>query len=358
MPTPQSVVLPIWGSRSCSWNKCKFCALNKGYVYRARSPENIVEEMEFQSGKYGVDNFIFVDTEIAGNKKRFTHFLEILTQSMAKRKRPYQLLAEISPLFIDSETAKYMKLVSFTQMQIGFEALTDSLLEKMQKRHRFAHNIQALKCGNNYGLDIAGLNILRGIPPETEEDIFESSVNLKFLRFFFGRYHFNTPLHVLYKGSPFYEEMAEVDRKSWNEDPYWREIAPTHLIPESDKFEFFGFCTDKLNHYSSWHDFDELMDFYRQQKRSYEWIEYFDGSFVEEKGLRFGRYSLDREETDILIFCDSVKSFSKIKKKFSHLSEDKILLIVKNLNDAGLLYCSKDLSNIISILEAAQRKII
>ncbi len=350
------VVIPVWGSRSCNWNKCKFCVLNEEYSYRSRSPENIVEEIEYQSEKYGVCSFIFVDTEVGGTLKKFKSLLKLLIKSSAARGRKYRILAELSPLFITSETARYMRLASFAGVQIGFEALTDSLLEKMKKRHRFAHNIQALKFGKQNGLQISGLNLVRGIPSETKEDILESCSNLKFLRFLLKKYPLNPGFLRLDKGAPFYEDVPQKERVYWRNNPIWREIEPLHVIAETNKFEFLGFC--KAGQNRLWADFENLLKFYTEQNRSYEWIEYENGSLVEERGLRLDKYLFDQNETDLLIFCDTVKPFSAVKKKFQHLSEDDLLAMLENLKDAGFLYYDKEKYWVISVLDASGRKVL
>jgi radical SAM superfamily enzyme YgiQ (UPF0313 family) len=250
-----------------------------------------------------------------------------------------------------------MKQVSFVQTQIGFEATADALLKKMQKRQRFAHNIQVLKVGNQYELDIIGLNILKGIPTETKEDILESSNNLKFLRFLLGNYRLTPILLVLYKRSPFYNEMSEEDRKLWKEDVWWAEIASAGIISEADRFEFSGFYRDTLDHYLVWRDFEDLLAFYAQQNCSYEWNECVDGSFIVENALRPSKYVLNRDETDLLIYCDSVRTFSEVQKRFSHVSEDNLYEIMDTLKDGGLLYYDKDVRTIISVLEAAKRNV-
>jgi len=356
IPSKFPVLIPVWGSRGCPWNKCKFCVLNEEYAYRVRSPENIVEEVEYQSKKYNIDSFMFVDTELPGNKKRFKTLLQLLLQSSAHRKKPYHFHAEISPVFIDEETAACMQRASFSSIQIGFEAMTDSLLQKMQKRHQFAHNIQALKLGNQYNLKIGGLNIIRGIPTETEEDVAESCTNVTFLRFLLNKYPLYPSFLSLFKGSPFYREVDELEKQHWKENPFWAEIDATGLLSEFDRFEFFGFCREPPVHYHLWDDFERVMTSYQSQRRSYEWIEYPDGSFVEERGPKTYRYTLDKNETAILIYCDSAKSFSELKKEFSHLSEDELRSTVKNLKEAGMMYYDKDLHTIISVLEACNRK--
>ncbi len=350
------VLIPIWGSRGCSWNRCKFCVLNEEYRYRTRSPENVVEEIEFQSKRHNCSSFIFVDTELPGDKKRFKKLLQLLAESSARRKKPYSFQAEMSPVFIDSEIARYMERVSFSSIQIGFEAMTDSLLEKMQKRHRFAHNIQALKIGSRHNLKISCLNVIRGIPPETEDDINESCANVKFLRFLLNKYP-PSPTHlILEKGSPFYDEMPQPEREKWKANLLWAEIAPTGLMDEVNRFEFYGFSATSPPHYREWDIFDRVLMSYRSQNRSYEWIEYEDGSFLEERGHKIYRYTLNKDETDILIYCDSMRSFKELREKFSHMGEDDLLTTVNNLKEAGMIYCDKDMRTIISAVEACNRK--
>jgi radical SAM superfamily enzyme YgiQ (UPF0313 family) len=354
-PFNKSVLIPIWGSRACNWNKCRFCALNEGYTYRARSPENIVAEMEYQSKKYGVNNFQFTDSDIAGNKNRFITLLHLIMQSIRERRKPYRICAEISTSFVDHDTAIYMKRAGFSEVQIGFEAVTDSLLEKMQKKQKVVHNIQALKAADQCSMPLYSLNIIRGIPTETAADVTESCTNLKFLRFFLCKYRLDPTILLLLKGSLFYSEMSEASRKEWNEGLLWKEIVPLGLIPEADRFEFFNFYKERFEHYHLWDTFEQLLRFYGEQEYTYEWVDTLKGSSIEEKGRRTRTYVLDRDETNLLLFCDSTRKFSEIQKEFSHMSKDEIHGMLDTLKESGFLYYDKK-GNAISILEAARKK--
>ena len=354
-PFDKSTMIPIWGSRACPWNKCKFCVINEEYAYRVRSPENVVEEVEFQSKKYNVHTFFFVDSDVAGNKKRFEKLLNLLMQSIRERRRPYRLYTEISPIFIDAETAPYIRRAGFIRMQIGFEAVTDGLLQKMMKRHGFIHNIQALKLGVQHNLPLAGLNIIRGIPPETRKDVTESRENLKLLRFFLHRYNLEPAILMLYKGSPFYDEIPEGEKEEWIEDPFWEEAAPIDIVPASDRFEFFGFCRDRFTHHQLWESFENLLNFYSQLEFLYEWTEGPDGSFIEEKGVKPCKHALSRDETDVLVFCDSMRRFSEVKKEFAHISEDDLCKILENLKNHRFLYCDEK-ERILSVLDVAKKQ--
>ncbi len=356
MPLRRQALIPIWGSRSCPWNKCRFCVLNEEYSYRTRSPENIVEEIRYQAKKHNNYSFTFVDTELPGNVKRFKTLLKLLADMSADRKEPYSFQGEISPIFINAETSQYMRRASFRSLQVGFEAVTDPLLKKMEKRHGLAYNIQALKIGTQYRLSIEGLNVLKGIPPETPEDILESYANLRFFRFLFKNYSLSPIPLVLYKGSAFYDEVPEEERKYWNYDEFWTEVDSISLIPHADRFEFLGFCNERPHHIL-WDEFQKALKSYEEHDSSYRWIEYEDGSFFEESGLINAKYVLNRDETDVLIFCDTIKTFQQVKERFSHLKEESILKMLATLKEAGLVYYDEDVRTIISITEAWRREL-
>jgi radical SAM superfamily enzyme YgiQ (UPF0313 family) len=347
-PVIQKVTLPVWGSRGCPWNKCNFCVINNQFTYRTRSPENIVKEIEYQSLKYDMYTFLFMDSDIAGNRKRFETLLTLLAQLPEKK---YSFLGTLSPLSIDAATAKMLQNASFKLLLVGFEAFTDTLLKKVRKRHTFAHNIQALKFAHQYGIGMGGLSILKGIPSETPEDILESLENIKFLRFLLNVHLLNPTPMVLYRGSPFYNEMSEKERNTWNYHRFWLDIAPTQVIPEEDRFDFFGFYQEKSHRL--WEEFDKALEAYKRQNRSYTWVENENGSLIEEKGPKIYRYQLDRNETDILIFCDSIKTLSDVKEQFYYIKD--LYETLHTLREAGLLYYDSALSTLISVVEAYKR---
>jgi radical SAM superfamily enzyme YgiQ (UPF0313 family) len=350
MPHIEKITIPVWGSRSCPWNKCRFCVLNKRYPYRTRSPLNIVEEIEYQSQKHDSKTFIFVDSDFAGSKKRLKSLLECIIKASVVQEEPYQFIGTLSPLFIDSETAQSLNHACFTFILVGFEAVTDNVLRKVQKRHQFAHNIQMLKSAHQYGLNVGALNILKGIPMEMTEDILESCHNLRFLRFLLHEYRlFSTPF-ILQKGSIYYDEMSEDEKELWNYDKSWAEIAPSKIIQEEDRFEFFGFYKERTVH-QLWDEFERVLTLYTLQNRTYTWVNHDNGSLLEEKGPKTYRYTLDRNETDILIFCDSIRRISEVKERIS-MDEDSLFKMMHALKEAGLLYYDKNMRTIISVVEA------
>lgn len=75
-----NVKLPIEGSRSCIWGKCRFCCFNAGYKYRLKDVCKIIEEIKKQIKKYNSYTFHFTDNAINNlDNDRFIFLLDSLT---------------------------------------------------------------------------------------------------------------------------------------------------------------------------------------------------------------------------------------------------------------------------------------
>lgn len=346
--------IPVIGSRSCRWNRCKFCNLNKGHYYE-RPIKDIIEEIEYQSKKYAVDRFLFLDSDIGRkNERDFEELLSALFNSVKKRDIPYDIGAEISPTRL---TRKNVEMMSDIRMnvQIGFEALTDSLLKKMDKMHGFAENVQALKFGKEYELRLSGLNILRNLPDESADDVTESMENLAFLRFFLDQYNLSPVELNLYKGTPYYEEIPLKKReKEWVANVLYTEMNQVGLIGEDNRWEFFGFAS-RLKH-PLWDQFVDVLKKFQRSHISYVWLECNDGSSViEEENLVTGskKYVLNEIETAILKFCDSIKDIQQVQNEFCQKDVEAVVCRLKKEN---LLYYGEERKQVISIFSARNIK--
>jgi hypothetical protein len=241
----------------------------------------------------------------------------------------------MSPLRIDRKSVTLMKEVGFDKIQIGFEALSDSTLRKLNKKQRFVHNIQALKLADEKNLQLIDSFILRDFPGETEEDIIESIKNLKFLRFQMQK----IPLYILtitlLKRSPFYKEMSEEQRREWNKSYQWRDLNKLDFLSDIDRFEFCGFRGTKFENSYLWDVFKIILNQYQSKEFPYSWIEHPDGtSTFKERGT----YIFDKTETEILKFCDTIKTKTQILNNFPNIKQDKIIDMLNSFKREGLMY--------------------
>jgi radical SAM superfamily enzyme YgiQ (UPF0313 family) len=350
-----SSAIPIVGVRSCRWNKCKFCGVNRGVTYYERPVQHVLDEIEYQSRRHATHRFVFLDTDFGRKRDAdFRALLKGLLSSVDRRKKPYHMWVTISPTVL---TREYVEMMSKIRMhiQIGFEALSDPLLRGMKKMHRVAENIQALKFGKDYGVDVSGSNIIRNLPDEREQDVIESMENLKYLRFFLPWYHLTPSELSLYKGTDYYNETSLDELKTtWVVNVLYEELENLNRIPRDRRWDFFGFRARALERHQLWEEFSLLLEQYQKADISYTWLEFSDGtSFIEETNSFSGNktYLLTEEETAILKCCDGVTSKSYLKKETGVPVHDLEEAMVQ-LESVYLLYVDHERGRAISVVSA------
>ncbi|MGB0911893.1 MAG: RiPP maturation radical SAM C-methyltransferase, partial [Nitrospirales bacterium] len=159
-------ILLYEGSRGCWWGEkhhCTFCGLNaQSMQFRAKTPEQVTEELDFLSSRYETTRFRMVDNiidmkYIDGLFGKFAeaHFdLDVFMETKSNlTKRQIQTLAQ----------------GGVKCMQPGIESLSAAQLKEMDKGVSPLQNIQCLKWSRYYNIDVSW-NILLGFPQETNVD--------------------------------------------------------------------------------------------------------------------------------------------------------------------------------------------
>ena len=354
--------IPIQGSRFCRWKQCKFCHMTRSGTYMERPVADIVEEIEYQSRTHNINEFIFVDTDV-GRKSDdgFKALLTALLESVDTRKMPYDIQAEISPVRITRACAEMMSAIKM-DVQVGFEAVSDSLLRKMRKMHGVCENIQALKVGKECGLNLFGLNILRNLPGEREEDVIESIKNLKFVRFFLRHYQLKPIELTLYKGTPYYDDIPAEERESrWVANFLYREIQSLDLLCENLRWDFFGFRACDLMHHKLWDEFTQALETICTSRIYYSWLEFSDGSSLIEEYNEISGYKgylLTGIETAVLKLSDSIEPLHKVESQLCGVPKEEIENAVTQLRKEGLLYVDEQRKLLISLVSVGDIKSI
>jgi hypothetical protein len=339
-----SPIIPLISAWSCRWNRCKFCRVNEGVTYYEKPIKAVIGELEHQSTTHGTNKFYFVDTDFGRKKKKeFEGLLLEILKSVDKRKSPYQIWATASPVVLTRKNVEMMSKIRI-DIQIGFEALTDALLKNMDKMHRFAENIQALKFGKDYRMDIHGLNIIRNVPGEQKEDVIESMGNLQYLRFLIQEYNLRLTELTLFKRSGYFQETSPQEKEEkWVVNALYDEIKQMDLFGEDFRWDFFGFRAKELDHHVLWDQVEYILKKYEEADIDYKWLEFSDGcSVIEEYNSLDGikKYGLTQVETDILKFCDEITSVEQVKNALS-VPEKDIDDAVSQLVNGNLLYADK-----------------
>lgn len=350
--------LPIEGSRGCRWNRCKFCSLNHGYNCRERSAESIVKEMECLNKKYGITKFRFMDNNLIFKKKeKFEFFLDILIKSQLKNRTKYELFAEIIPSEIDSMIVKKMAIAGFKYLQFGFESFSENLLKSMNKSTSFADNIFIIKFAKKYNI-VLSANIIRGIPEETEEDIFESINNIHYLRFFIGnnQLKLNCGNLTIYNGSVYYDELQKNGKISKYNQSTMQYYLSTEFTKGKLNYRIFSYYNPIFS--LEWNKFERHLNMYKKRKYTYQ---------ILDNGIKYYKEYCNGIETKTILLDDELywKILTLANNKVVNLdyirfkleqenirnNEEKLQEKFKKLKDAFLLYYNNNYSKIISIID-------
>jgi len=153
-------------SRGCPW-KCSYCSsfVTMGRLYRYRSPQNVVDEMEQMYKKWGVDNFIFWDDVFTVRHDRVFDFCAELKKRELKvtwwcMSRTDRMTPELASAMADAGCV----MISF-----GIESGSSKTLQRIRKQVDLDVVKEAIDYCNASGIRTQGTFIL-GFPFETHND--------------------------------------------------------------------------------------------------------------------------------------------------------------------------------------------
>lgn len=355
--TSASVNMTIEGSRGCHWCKCKFCFLNQGYRYRVKTAEDITSEIRKLISIYKVSTFSFLDNDIIGKDlNRFDQLLSLLT--IIKQEYPdFKInLAEIITQGLSKNIIKNMSLAGFTHVQIGYESVSDNILVKINKKNSFASNLLFIKWASFYNIKVIGLNVLRGLLDETEEDILESIDNLYFLRFFkgSGENKHNVSMLAVNEMSRYYRELTDANYISEVYIDPVKDRLPKGYV--HDKNEFLIYQPVRKYQNLLWANFIAVDNYYDTHSYSYSMVSSSKDTieYRERQGeIEVNALSFDKKDIhwQILDLCnEKVRSIENIISHFRDIPQDDIKDAIKDLSIQGLLYYSKFRQECVSVV--------
>ncbi len=202
--------LPVITSRGCPF-QCAFCTTSRilGKEYRARSPKNIVDELEHIENVYHADSFTFYDDTLTLDKGRI---FRICDEIRARHiKIPWDCQTRVDQ--VNKEILTKMKESNCQQVFFGVESGCQTILDAVKKRTTVEQNEKAIRMAKEAGLFVS-ISIILGYPGETPEMLEET---LDFIR---GAEPDDVYLCIAtpYPGT---ELRQVVEEKGWKMSPDW-----------------------------------------------------------------------------------------------------------------------------------------
>ncbi len=196
----QTPVATILTSRGCPY-KCTFCFAPKiwGNRIRRRSIENVIAEIEYLTGEFGIREIHIADDDFSHDRDWTLRFLKRVKGSFGNLRFYFMNGLRIDN--IDEEILKGLREARFINVGFGIESGCQRILNRIKKGLTIRTITEKMHMAKAMGFKTWGFFIL-GLPDETPETINKTIDFSLSLDPDFAKYLFCVP----YPGTEVYEE--------------------------------------------------------------------------------------------------------------------------------------------------------
>jgi len=219
---------PILSSRGCSF-RCNYCPYIVQYPeWRTRSPENVVQEVEYLTKRFGVRSMLFRDPLFTQGKHRAEQIAERLLQRGLHHGVTWA--CETRTDLLNEALLTLLVRAGLRGLNVGVESADLDVLKSANRRQSQPHSERMIRYAESLGVKVATFYVL-GLPSDTEATIGDTIAYSRHLNTFAAQFHINTP----FPGTPIYDTYrAEIFARQWSE---FTSFAPVfhhpHLAPEA-----------------------------------------------------------------------------------------------------------------------------
>lgn len=164
-----STLAVVSSSRGCT-QRCTFCSQRLFWrqSWRARSPENFVDELEYLNITYGVDVAMIADETPTYDRERWEKILDLLIE----KKIDLEILMEtrVDDILRDRDIMEKYAKAGILHIYVGAESASQATLDRYQKNLKIEESKKAIDLINDAGI-ISETSFVLGMPDETPESI-------------------------------------------------------------------------------------------------------------------------------------------------------------------------------------------
>jgi anaerobic magnesium-protoporphyrin IX monomethyl ester cyclase len=147
----------IYSSRGCN-ARCDFCSVHKFYnsspngAWRARTAENVVDEMDQLNREFGVTEFAFADEQFMGHGPTGAKRAISLAEELLQRGRKYKWYIETRSSEVKRDVFEILASAGLTAVYMGLESGYEPALREMKKGLHVQQHLQAVELLNELGI--------------------------------------------------------------------------------------------------------------------------------------------------------------------------------------------------------------
>ncbi|HEC80296.1 MAG: hypothetical protein DRH51_06030 [Candidatus Coatesbacteria bacterium] len=162
--------MPIFTSRACPY-RCIYCHRLFGKRFRARSPENVLDEITILYNEYGIREFEVFDDVFNCHRERAKKILRMFVESGmdATLQFPNGLRGDL----VDDELIYWLKRAGAFRLSIAVETASPRLQKYIKKYIKLDKIKPVVKKLTKAGINVHGLFML-GFPTETRQELHQT----------------------------------------------------------------------------------------------------------------------------------------------------------------------------------------
>ncbi|SHF02131.1 Radical SAM superfamily enzyme YgiQ, UPF0313 family [Marinitoga hydrogenitolerans DSM 16785] len=218
----KNLMVPVFFSNGCRYNKCMFCDENliwgnRKYIYR--DVEHVLTELKYYFEKYKITNFYFWDSSIVSHPD-----FKILCKKLSNFDIEIKWVGLSRIDELNEEKVKMLKDSNCQTIELGLEALDDHTLKNIKKGISIKDIYKTVELLKKYKINVEGSFII-GIPGDNKKIINQRITLASNLDLNYYRWHnYQIPsISLKLKNIIFeYQEFLNLDLN-----------IPNHLIRES-----------------------------------------------------------------------------------------------------------------------------
>jgi radical SAM superfamily enzyme YgiQ (UPF0313 family) len=220
----QRPFLPVLSSRGCPYT-CEYCPYEI-IPFRARTAENVLEELSQWRKRYGLRGFLFRDPIFSVKRKRTAELLE----GMIQRGFDFRWACETRMDCLDVDTLELMARAGMRVVNVAVESSNETVLKDVaRKAIPVEHQEEILRACDRLGIRATVFYVI-GLPEDTRESIRETVRYAKQLNTHVAQFFVYTP----FPGTKLYDRVKhEVLTDDWERfDCYTPVVRHPTLAPD------------------------------------------------------------------------------------------------------------------------------
>jgi ribosomal peptide maturation radical SAM protein 1 len=349
--SPQKSFFPTLSaeiSRGCWWRRpqgaakypgCAFCNLNLQWSgYRSKSPLQVVSEIDNLTAKYKTLSVAFMDNLLPMKES------EDIFAGLGKLGKDFSLFAEIRAT-TPRHILEAMQVAGTHEVQIGIEALSTRLLNKLNKGTTAIQNLEIMKHCEELGI-VNVSNLILHFPGSDILDVEETLRNLEFAMPF-------RPLRFVHfwlgLGSPVWQDPLAFGIKTVSNHSNYAAMFPPHIF-SSMNFMIQAYRGDLGLQKKIWQPVKKKVKAWKRwyaelHKNPFSTpiLSFRDGRdflIIRQKRVGAGSstHRLVGTSRAIYLFCQRHRSLKRILAHFPGIAEDRIVPFLRMMVDKRLMF--------------------